>query len=226
MKVLRKIGMGLAVVLYLAVWLISTSTHAEESWFTYEAAVGADYQPPPGNGLWYQQQYAHSFKLASPTAEFGVTGSILPWLDWHADYVWLGTTGSNALATSADGCMSGCGPLATFSGHGNTQGIFFSLEPHTNWGNYRVGFEAGPLVFFPNWEETVYNWTHTPASTPTTIQVHNHRGPRLGFMAGLNVGRGHWRIGYQFFYTRVTTNQDPTPPLTGMVHMIFLKYVW
>jgi hypothetical protein len=207
---------------------------AEESWFNFEAATGESFFQTQGDNTWYQARFPHTLNLLFGAFEVGFTGPITPWLSWHADYAYLGHPSSDATATPSDlnynpksvtGCNGQCWPMSRFIGHGNLNGIILSMEPHYDIGHWRFGVEAGPMLYFPTWSETVYNWRPAIDSAPSTIRVHNDTGMRLGAMAGASIGYKRVSIVYQYFWDKSpATSHNPYPPIWKGTHVILLRY--
>ncbi|WP_296661913.1 hypothetical protein [Paraburkholderia sp.] len=96
--------------------------------------------------------------MTALAVEAGFTGDLCQadhWgISWHADYAWLGTIHTQAMATPEDanynpitkGCNGKCLPLANYLGSGHDTGVMLTLEPHYDYAGWRFGVEGGPYI--------------------------------------------------------------------------------
>lgn len=186
---------------------------------TLEAGVGIAHSVDIGDGVWQQQGVEHSTeRLNSPALLVGITGRVIEHLDWHADYVYAGEISASCLCVddahynprthvaSAQGTIP-------FNGHGHTQGVMLTLEPHTTWRGFRFGFEAGPWLYWSTWHESRNDPVY-----PTEIDMSHITRPQLGAVAGVSIGQRDWKISYRYFYQRQQWN--PFPALQQGTHLV------
>lgn len=205
-----------------------------ESFFQVEAGIGGSAYKKAPDGYWYQDGFSHDLKLTAPAIEVGLTGNLYQsthlGLDWHLDWAWLGTVHTDALAVPDDanynaatkGCNGPCLPLARFQGSGHDAGVFFSLEPHIDYGGWRFGIEAGPYLHRVTWSEDVTDdrrWSNVPIA----LHAAYSSGWTLGYMYGASVAYKHLSVVYQYFDSRGKAG-DPYRPVWTGTHMLLLKY--
>jgi hypothetical protein len=137
---------------------------------------------------------------------------------------------TDALATPDDanynittkGCNGPCLPLARFQGSGHDQGFLFALEPHLDYGAWRLGVEAGPYLHLVTWTEDVSDdrrWSNFPIS----IHAAYSSGWQLGYMLGASIEYKRFALAYQYFASKGKVS-DPYPPIWTGTHMLMLKY--
>lgn len=192
---------------------------AHASWFEFEAGVGVAHSRDAGDGVWQQQGVAVNHEsLNSPAMLGGITGDIGEHLSWHADYVYTGEIAASCLCVadshynSHTHTASAPGTIP-FNGHGHTQGVMLTLEPHTTWHGLRFGFEAGPWIYWTTWKES-----RNDPQYSTEIDMSHITRPQLGAVAGLSVGEKDWKVSYRYFYQRQQWN--PYPALQQGIHMV------
>ncbi len=191
--------------------LLPLAAHAVD----FEVAAGASIYSTIGNMTWYQEGLPHKLDLEFPAFQVGATGAILPWLDWHADYVWLGRVRSDAIATPDDAnydpatrsCRGPCIAHSRFVGNGMVQGFAATLEPHVDYRGWRFSASAGPFLYRANWDVTVYDWIASPQDTPHTIHAHHVPDWQLGYVAGVGISRGNLTLQYQRFFDQPRSNE-------------------
>jgi hypothetical protein len=188
-----------------------------------------------GDNLWYQEAFEHKLELTAPAVKVGLTGDLVTrpkWgIAWHADYVWLATVHTQAMATPSDPnydvhthqCIGPCWPLANFLGSGHDAGFALTVEPYYNVGQWRVGVEVGPYIHRSAWSVDVIGWRPAPDAAPSNIHVDNKGQWVLGATAGLSVSRGPFSIEYQYFYNPAPRS-EPTPPIWHGAHVLMAKY--
>lgn len=218
-----------------------------ESWFDFEAGVGGALYGKAPNGLWWQEGFQHNLQLAAPAFEVGFAGNIYQsshWgVDWHADWVWLGMTHYDAMVPSpytnttsghwegadfvgynaANPCNGPCTNLTRFVGGGHDQGFLLSLEPHIDYGGWRLGIEGGPYLHSSTWSEDLYGWFAPGESTPSNLHVeHAHRWV-LGYMVGVSAAYKNVSLAVQYFSNK-RADGDPTPPPWTGTWLAVAKY--
>jgi hypothetical protein len=218
----------------LAVTMALACSAQAESFFQIEAGIGGSAYQHAANGTWYQDGFEHRFDLTAPAIEGGFTGDLFQaehWgVSWHADFVWLGTVHTQAMATPDDanynaktkGCNGPCLPLADFLGSGHDMGVMFTLEPHVDYGGWRFGVEGGPYLHRDTWAVNVLNdqrWS----SSPINLHVAYSSGWNLGYVLGTSIGYKHFSVAYQYF-RNAGKSSDPYPPVWTATHLLLLKY--
>ena len=204
----------------------ATLAHA----WDFEAGVGASTFDDHGNGTWYQEGFDHTLKLKSPALMVGLTGEATNWLRWHADYVYVGTVSSNALATPVDSnynqqthaCNGSCVAMSRFVGGGNLNGVKLTLEPHFDYRGWQFGAEFGPFIYRPTWRETVYNWVPGPGVEPSTIEVKTNQSIHVGAVVGASVSYKRLSVVYNHFFA--TARGTQFPPIWKSADMLMLSY--
>jgi hypothetical protein len=215
--------------------LVLSNGAQAQSFFEIEAGIGGSaYQNGP-NGRWYQDGFAHQMDLTAPAIEAGFTGDLYQaehWgVSWHADWAWLGTIHTNALAVpddanynkTTDSCVGQCMPLARYVGSGHDQGFLLTLEPHVDYGGWRFGIEGGPYLHRSTWSETVIGWTSPQVSVPRNFVVNNDPKWRLGAVVGASIAYKNFSLAYQYFMNQAPSS-DPTPPVWNGTHVLLAKY--
>jgi hypothetical protein len=218
--------------LLLILSLLAPTAHAVD----LELAVGASHYKEMPNGFWYQEGLPHTLDLTSAAAQVGATGAILPWLDWHADYVWLGRVKSDAIATPDDAnynpqthsCRGECIARSRFVGNGFVHGVALTLEPHFDYQGWRFGVSAGPFIYRAAWNETVYDWVGSPSDQPHTISVNQRQKWNVGKVIGVSVSRGPITLQYQRFFDQPRSDEahGDFPGLWRHTDMVSIKYRW
>jgi hypothetical protein len=128
-----------------------------------EIGIGLIRVDPVGDGFWYQEAFGPRLNLTKLGWTLGATGSLTARWRWHADVVKSGEFDSYSIATTSDAtydpknhrCVhEGCGPVASFAGHGDFKGIKAVLD----WQPTRqpIALSAGLFTYRPVWyEDTV-----------------------------------------------------------------------
>lgn len=226
---LTAIAAGMALAL-------SSVAHAE-SWLQFEAGVGGAAYQHGANGLWYQDGFQHRLDLTAPAIEVGLTGDIYQashWgISWHADWAWLGTIHTQAMATPSDdnynaktkSCNGKCWPLANYLGSGHDQGFLVTIEPHYDVGGWRFGVEAGPYLHKSTWSVDVANWVSSPTATPINLHVENWHRWTLGAVVGASIEYKRFALQYLYFMNGApSSNANPYPPIWRGTHVLMAKY--
>jgi len=201
----------------------------------FEMGVGGSHYDKKADGYWYQEGFQNSLQLEPTALEVGVTGNL--WrrpsygLAYHADWVYLGTVHTQAMAVPDDanynvvskGCNGKCLPLANFVGSGHDQGFLFTLEPYYVVNGWRFGAEFGPYLHKPLFSEVVYNWQPNPNTPPQTVYAHNMNKWVWSSTYGVSVGRNNFTLSYQYFSNDGVKN-DPYSTIWKHTHLLSLKY--
>ncbi len=180
-----------------------------------------------GNGIWYQEGFQNHLSLTSSTFLIGATGNLTPKVSWHVDYVYLGRASVDSWDTPVDAnyapqnsnhCNGACLPLVHVLGSGTVQGIAVTLEPHADFGGWRLGVEAGPFLFFPTWNMSVPNWvaatgnrgnTDWQSTTDGNLYWQSGYRPQIGGVVGLSVERGDWGLRYRHYFDKTQGGAFP-----------------
>jgi hypothetical protein len=214
---------------FLGLLLLTPLACSAASFFDFEADVGGSAYARGADGLWVQDGFSHKVDLTAPAVEGGVAIEPLSWLTIHADYAWLGTIHSRGLATTDANYNTAARtwrtpmPLATFQGSGHDQGFLFTLEPHVDYGRWRVGVEAGPYYHRATWSADAQNQVNYIGQAPGSSHFESTSGWHLGYVAGLSVSYRDFTLRYQFFHNGPKAG-DPAPPIWKNTHVLTLGY--
>jgi len=204
----------------------AATVHAE-SFFNVEVGLGRATYRDQGNMIWYQEGLPYKLSLKPPAFMAGLTGDIVEranWgLAWHADYVYLGTVHTEAIATtdenydpSAKACKTDpCAAQTRFSGHGNVSGVAFTLEPHYDWRGFRFGVEGGPFIFLPSWTESLTPATPVPGIGATVVRASARL--HVGAVVGISVGYKNFSLSFQHFFDKTREEFTPVWSSTNVV---------
>jgi hypothetical protein len=212
------------------------SAHAE-SWFQFEAGVGATHYDTQ-NGRWYQEEMPQNQVSRDNFAfQLGVTGNLIErakWgIDWHADYVSLGRAAASCMCTPYDQNYNTNtnqyvekfpAPLAYFTGSGNAQGVELSVEPFYKINSrFRVGLDLGAYVNYWKWTENVDNWALSD-SAPTQHLSLSGSGIGVVPVAGLTVSDRNVSLSYRHFFMSLEENGLSVPPVWQGADVIMMTY--
>jgi len=200
-----------------------------------EVGIGASQYLKKTDGYWYQDGFQNNLDLKAPVIEVGVTGPL--WrqrnygLDYHADWVYLGTVHTQAVAVTDDAnyntvtkqCNGPCGPQANFVGSGHDQGFAFTLEPYYEYGGWRYAVEAGPYLHRSTFSEAVYDWRMTFDQPGRTVYVQTKREWKVSYVVGASVGKGPFTVAYQYFSSDAHGDSMSSTVWKG-THVLLLKY--
>ena len=186
--------------------LAAPLAHAD-SWFSYEASLGAARYSGLDNGRWYQEGQPHSLSLNAPAIQAGIKGPIIDHGTWGIDYhlggFYLGTAQSQCSCNPSDEAYARHThhqPDADFIGSGNAWGAKLAIEPWLSVGyGFRLGFELGATYSRVSWSETVYGWTASPSDRPHTIDGSIPTKWVPGAVAGLSLTTGKVSLLYEHF---------------------------
>src|ERR1700754_1730055 len=119
-----------------------------------EAGVGTTRYTIQSDGTWYQRAMPYKITSSGMGYLIGLTGKVVRrdvfGIDWHADYVNLGSITSFCRCTTIDAdydmkahrLLTRHTPIADYSGHGTAHGFKLSLAPYVTVGGWDVGVEA------------------------------------------------------------------------------------
>jgi hypothetical protein len=196
----------------------------------FEVGAGvAQYVPMP-NGFWYQKGLPYEMHLTAPALQVGVAANLLPHLDIHLDYVYLGQVSSDAIGTTDDnysaakqGCIGPCTKKSRFIGHGDVHGVKLSLEPHYTWRGIRFGVEAGIFAYKPAWHETMIDRLAVDGYRDGQVYDMSHNARiQTSPMFGASIGYHNVELSYQWFKTRA--RGDEWDALYRATHVLQVRY--
>lgn len=204
---------------------------------SFEAGISQTSYGLQGDGTWYQQGMPHALHTQSTGFTFGLTGSLIDrggWgVDWHTDYANLGSVSSYCDCTPIDSnydtrthvLVANPVPVANaqFVGNGSAQGVAFTLEPWVRVQGWRVGMEGGLFPYRPAWGETIYNWQVQPGVSQT-LHANTPHALQLGYVAGVNVGRGNMTIGLKHYWLPTRFDSQHYPAIWKGATVLELKY--
>lgn len=221
-------------LLAIAAMTFAIGAHAQ-SWFQFEAGLGATHYTDRGDGTWYQKgapQWSES--LNAPAYTVGFAGPIVSrgkWgIDWHADYIYMSNASADCWCTPVDAnydlvnkrIVKYDPPLAHFVGSGHTQGAALMIEPYYTIDSWRVGVLGGAFINVPTWHETVDNWSMTPGQQTRSIEVRARSKVTVSPVVGLTVSRGNFSLRYQYFM--LPAGDADVPQVFSSAHMLSLMY--
>ncbi|CAH2911476.1 MAG: hypothetical protein CPSOU_1997 [uncultured Paraburkholderia sp.] len=206
----------------------AASAHAEQSWFQFEAGIGATHIKDMGDGTWIQEgaRSNHENKN-SPALMAGFTGQLYASGNWdvryHADYVYIGK-----FSASVDGVPDEYDPVkhkivdykgerfSPFDGQGHVQGVPLTLDVGYTYRGWRVAAEAGAWVYWQTWHESLYDLSGQwcDLSHKTHAQV--------GYVVGARVERGPMSLSYRYYSIKQSWN--PYPGLATGAHVLMATY--
>lgn len=202
----------------------------------FETAVGVTEYTPVGNGFWYQEGpgLPYSLNLRSTGLQIGVTDSITSWLDWHANYVYLGRASSDAIATPQDSnydlenkrCRGECLAHSRYRGSGQVHGLALTLEPHLDYRGWRLGVSGGLFLYVATWHVRVDDFIGAPGETPRVLNVSHKPKLNVGKVIGVSISRGNMTLQYQRFFDRPRSNENAGdfPTIWNKTDMLSLRY--
>lgn len=214
--------------------LAASAANAQDA-IRLEAGVGASLYSKGPDGLYFQQPFPHEMRLEVPAFEVGFTGPLYQrgdWgVDWHADWAWLGSVKTTAMAVPLDdnyntamkACNGPCLPLAKYVGSGHAQAFMLALEPHYNYGKWRFGIQFGPTLHKSTWTVDVSDIRYSQAAAPFNLRAPSEDGWRFGTVVGATVSYGQLSIAYQHFFMKPSSS-NMTPPVWHSVDLLMLRY--
>ncbi|WP_406867206.1 hypothetical protein [Paraburkholderia fungorum] len=229
----------------------AAAAHADSvsDYIHFEAGIGGSaYQRSP-QGVWWQNGFRHELSLTAPAFRAGLAGNI--WqhgafgIDWHADYVWLGTVHTDAAIptpktnttsghwsgpdfvgyNAANPCSGPCTNMSEFHGSGHDMGAMFTLEPHYDLYGWRLGVEAGPYVHRVTWSIDVANWYDSALGTFHSLHVEHNPTWQVSWTVGASISRGPLSLRYNYFRNgSPLTQSNPVPPGWSGAHVLMAAY--
>jgi hypothetical protein len=184
----------------------------------FELGIGTSTYSTLADGIWYQQGLSHNLRLQVPAITAGITGAFHlsdHWsADWHADYIYLGSVHSDAMAVpdanysvAKGACISQCnaGNQSRFVGNGNVNGLALTIGPTLRFGEWHAGAEAGAFLFRSTWRQTIY-----PAGGGEAVHANYTPHLQVKPVVGLSVGVGNFDFTLRYFADRSAWNPYPT----------------
>ena len=166
-----------------------------------EMSVGYTQFGKQENGYWYQDGFAHTLNMSSPSASIGVTDTFYDRYHYHAGYKYLGHVSTTAQCMGSDALYAvyqktGQNPLklGTFTGDGSVNELYFTAGPEFHFGQYTLGFEAGLTLYRPTWTEQGVGFQKVP-NGPLYDHTWNFT-PKImtGGLLGVSLGYGRTDI--------------------------------
>lgn len=205
-----------------------------------EVGAGLSQSRTNGNGIWYQEGFAHDLKLRSPVFMVGITGDLSPHVAWHLDAVHLGSYSVDSWDTPNDANYSGSGyrgtplPMAHYIGSGSVYGIAATLQAHTQ-GAWQFGVQGGPFLYRSNWALSVPNWYPSKqvsegvfcATGPIAPLSFSQSQWALGYVAGVTLQHGNIGASLSYYadgHGFSGHGADPWPPLWKGQTVLMLTY--
>jgi opacity protein-like surface antigen len=231
--------------------LASAAAHADSitDYVHAEIGIGGSAYANGPDGLWYQDGFEHKLDLTAPAVRAGLTGPLYErgnWgIDWHIDYVWLGTVHTNAEVPSAktntsqgkwvgadfigantsNPCNGPCTNLSDFIGSGHDMGVSMTLEPHYTYRGWTLGVEAGPYFHRSTWSEDVTDWYASATSAPANIHVAWRPVWSVGAVVGASVSYRNFGLSYQYYLNKQTGSaSNPYNPIWTGAHVLMATY--
>ena len=216
--------------LTIAAALFAASAAQAGSCFHFKGQVGGAAYAEAADGLWIQKGLPHKLQLTAPSAEATLVCDT-DHVAFNLGYAWLGTIHSQGLATTdanynlATKTVRTPMPLATFVGSGHDQGVMFTIEPHYDFGEVRVGIEGGPYFHKATWTVDATNIVGAIGQTPFSAHVVSQGGWHLGYVLGFSVTYKNVSLSYQFVDNPAKPG-DPAPPIWKNTHVLTLGYTF
>lgn len=200
-----------------------------ESWFQFEAGIGASLYTRQGPGIYYSPGFPNHAPIVAPAFRAGVVltpieaqpKSWTPGMRIHLAYLnfgqvsWSSQSPQDASDFSSRGMVGGydpaaqrcisnnCGQMSDFESYGRIQAIALTAEPYWDLGaGWTIGVEAGTAIYRTTWT------THATVETdgwklgpPGTVH-HLSASPklRLGALAGISVSKGRFAVRYNYIF--------------------------
>ena len=202
----------------------------------FEGMVGMTTYKTVGNGTWYQEGLPHKLDLNDAGVSLGLKGEITSWLDWHANYVWLGRVRTDAIATPDDAnysikdkaCIGECIAHSRFMGNGFVHGLALTLEPHAEYKGWRIGVLGGPFLYTAKWNVTVDNWIPHAGAEPRTINANHRAKLNFGYTVGVSVSKGPVSVVWQRYFNKPKSD-EPNGDFPGVwrhTDMLSVRYTF
>ena len=178
----------------------------------FEIGAGFAHGVRDANGFWYQEGNPYQMRVNSPTGYVGVTGHAWKYLDWHIDYVYLGSYSVDSWDETDQAYGNGCrgshcaGGYYHFQGAGFMQGVRLTVGPTVAFGHWHLSAQLGPYVYRATWHVTYQDSTW---ACPRTIR-HTPRF-QVGSVVGATLRYRRVSLGVAEYFMNVP--QDVYPPL-------------
>ncbi len=208
-----------------------------------EVGVGLTHFMDRGDGVWYQQAFAHQLRLNAPALMLGVHGPLGEHagrrFDWHVDFFHLGRASSNAWAVM-DGnydphrhvCLAHCDQPSHFISSGTLWGFAAMLgaEPLAS---RRLEVRAGPWLYHQSWSAVVPNFYSStgypqangwaPWSSSGDAIHHAASGWGVGLAGGASWRWHAYRATLMAFFNNrgFGLGADPWPPIWRAEYVVF-----
>lgn len=167
----------------------------------FEMAIGESKFNSQPNGVWYQNGFAHSLDLTSPSVSLGATGYATDWMRWHAGYTYLGSTSSSAIAVSSDAAYAKYGanagkywPTSHWYGSGDLNLLYATLAPEYKSGDLTFALEAGFTAYKPTWTMNIPDFVACRTCARQNYTVEHHAAIQLGETIGFSIKYGNTSI--------------------------------
>jgi hypothetical protein len=200
----------------------ASQAHAE-SWFQFEAGLGAARYQKADDNTWYQSGLGGNVRVNVPAFRVGIQLNAIepqgwrPGVAFHLAYLDLGHMGVSSPAApdqsgryksqgyyniATHACEGPCGPERQFESGGHMQLVALTIEPYWRVNQWRFGAEAGPALIHYQWNVTARNIDNTPDWGPRGTVEHMWANPHweLGAIAGVSVGYGRVTLRYDYIY--------------------------
>jgi hypothetical protein len=231
----------------------AASAHAEQSWFSIEAGIGASSAVKVGDGIWFNQGMTHNTSTQSIAGRAGIQlnvidaspRSFIPGVRVHATYNYFGhwnwdaIAGEDAAADHSYGynvktqqCYNqNCGQFREFRSSGNIQAIALTVEPYWDLGrDWTVGIEGGPALYRAQWNATATALASSERFGPAGSVENFHHSPRLylGVMLGASISKGPVSVRLNYIYSpdKFMQSGGDVPQGVKGVYMLTANYTW
>lgn len=242
-----------AAAVAMTVGCAAASAHAEQSWFSFEAGIGASSAVKVGDGIWYNAGMTHNTSTQSIAGRAGIQfnlidaapRSFVPGVRMHLTYNYFGHWNWDAIAgedappdqsygynVKTQQCNNeNCGEFREFKSSGNIQAIALTIEPYWDLGNrWTVGIEAGPALYRAQWSATATALATSARFGPAGSVENFHHSPRLylGAMVGASVSKGPFsaRLDYIYSPDRFMQSGGDVPQGVKGVYMLTVNYAF
>lgn len=197
--------------------LIPTIAFAE-----VELGTGLTHFTRAENGIWYQEGFPYRLQMDSPSLSVGVRHKIadnlviIDRINLRGGYEFLGRVKSTAVATASDEdyatCShdtSTCWPTSHWYGVGDVQGLYLTLQPEIDIGDYSLFAEAGVSFYRSSWRVDIPDWRPTREGPERYLTAtHQTRWERTNIL-GVGIRRGAWSLAYTQRKARATGDEFP-----------------
>lgn len=220
----------IAGVFVSAIAIQATHANADSITDYVQGQIGAGYARMGniGDGVWQQWgSPGDRVNMNAPAITAGLTGTAWShgrWsLDWHADYVYLGTIAAScncvpdpAYNAHAHKIIDRHAPTNYFNGQGHTQGIALTLAPTYAIGNgWRVAAEGGVWAYWQTWHE----YDNTPWG-PDNASHATHA--QFAPVAGLSVQYKSFGLSYRHYF--MSQSWNPFPAIATSADVLTATY--